>query len=155
MNSTPPKLPPNLPANYQPFGNLNVCSNTLSGDGGIPFQIGESYPLLIGWSEKAPLIWIRAPRDPSGKDWIELVSANRVLHQGFQVAQEAGLVSVSFQGRLIVTVRQSSKESAQVEALDLRPIGLNVYGSRDGLTAGTVKMDSSAFVGAPVMMKLG
>jgi hypothetical protein len=151
MNSSPA----NLPVNYQPFGNLDVCSNTLSGGGGIPFQIGESYPLLIGWSETVPLIWIRAPRDPDGKAWTELVSANQILHQGFQVAAEAGLVSVHFQGRLLVTVRQSSQDSAQVEVLDLRPIGLNVYGSGDGLTAGTVRMVNSAFFGASVMIKLG
>ncbi len=58
-------------------------------------------------------------------------------------------------GKLVLRVRQQSEDQAEVEELDLRPIGFNIFGDRKSLNAGGVHMSSNSFVGGGTLLAFG
>jgi len=55
----------------------------------------------------------------------------------------------------IVEATKVSEEKAIVTKIDLRPIGLNIYGDTDGLCVGTNKLTSNTFMNVHTMVGIG
>jgi hypothetical protein len=143
-----------LPKDYIPFSRLQICSNNLISIP-TPFAIYDNPVLLIGYG-KTPLIWLSAPIAPNSKQWRFIVEANKSLNPVVyvHVNEEQNSVLVRIGDITIINAITESEGSAKVELLDLRPIGLNIYGSSSELKIGTNTISNSAFSGGSVAFAL-
>ncbi len=143
----------NLPPTYQPYQQLTLCSNRLI-DGGNLIQTGSAFPLLIG-KGPTPQIWLQAPTDTSGKSFAPLVSASVATHPAMSVSTERGALVVYAGGKLVLRVRQINDEQAEVDELDLRPIGFNIFGNKSSLNAGGMQMSGNTVAGGGTFLAFG
>lgn len=132
-----------LPDGYAAYKKITVCSNEIVGGGHI-FAVGDVLPLLIGVGPK-PLIWLQAVASPNSKEFVTIVDASISTHPAVRVSERGRRVTVTVGGVTVLAVEAKSSESAVVSALDLRPIGLNVYGSSSSLHVGGMKISRSTF----------
>lgn len=142
-----------LPAGYRPYGRLTLCSNLLIG-GGHLIQVGEVLPLLVGNGE-IPQVWLQAPTDRTGKQFIQLVVASVAAHPAVLISVSDGILSVGAGGKKVLQVREVGFDEAVVELLDLRPIGFNIFGDKNGLSAGGMQMSGNTVSGGGTFLALG
>lgn len=142
-----------LPKAYAPYQNMTLCSNTLVG-GGHLVSLGEILPLLIG-SGDAPMVWLQAPADQTGKKFIQLVAASVASHPAVSVVNDKDGLTVRVGVAAVLHVSQIDTQSAVVDLLDLRPIGLNIFGDRDSLTAGGATFSHNTFSGVGTLIAFG
>ena len=140
-----------LPKDYQPFPKMVMCGNTLI-DVRVPFEIDGKVPLLIGNNGK-PRIWLNAPPSGPGLNWQPVVRANRSLHRA-AVVTGAGtdMVSVTVKGLDVLSLMKGSDDIPEVIKLDLRPLGLNIYGDAKKLTVGMNQLIQNTFRNVRVMV---
>ena len=142
-----------LPSTYRPYQTLTVCSNTLIG-GGHLVLIGEVLPLLVG-SGDAPTIWLQAPTDRTGTKYVPLVTASVAAHPAVAVVKNEEGLTVSIGGAPVIHIKQMDRESAVIDLIDLRPIGLNIHGDAKSLTAGGATFSSNTFSGGGTLIAFG
>ncbi len=142
-----------LPADYTPYGKLIVCSNLLI-NVVTPFSIDGNIPLLVGNGIK-PLIWLNMPSKMVTGSWQPLVSANRSLHHEITISTSETKVNIIVKGSPVVKVVSRSDDTAEIEQLDLRPIGLAIYGGTDCLYIGTNQLRNNKFENVKVMVGIG
>lgn len=142
-----------LPTSYKPYQRLTVCSNLLIG-GGHLVVIDEVLPLLVGCGE-APMLWLQAPADKTGKTYVPLVAASVALHPAVSVVSDKDGLTVSVGGATVIHVAQTDSESAVIDLLDLRPIGLNISGNAACLIAGGANLSHNTFSGGGTMLAFG
>ncbi|HZF71433.1 hypothetical protein [Sulfuricurvum sp.] len=143
----------NLPKSYQPYENLNVCSNTLIGGGHIA-AVGDALPLIIGKGEK-PQIWLQAISNPDKQEFVSIVENSVSKYPAVEVKEVSGSVVVSIQGTVVLSVKKLSENSAVVEAMDLRPIGLNMYGNSSSMNVSGSTLSGNSMSGGGVLIGLG
>jgi hypothetical protein len=143
----------NLPKSYQPYGNLTVCSNHLIGGGQI-VAVGDVLPLIIGKGEK-PQIWLQAMNNPETKEFISIVENSVSKHPAVEVLEVSGSVIISIQGIKVLSVKQVSEDSAVVESMDLRPIGVNLHGNSNSMDVGNSVLSGNSMHGDSVLIGLG
>jgi hypothetical protein len=141
-----------LPDTYKPYQKLTVCSNVLIG-GGHLVVLGDVLPLLVG-SGEGPTIWLQIPNDKSGRSYVPLVTASVASHPAVVVSNKDGL-TVSIGGVPVIHVRQVDQDSAVIDLLDLRPVGLNIYGNASSLTAGDTTFSQNTFSGVSTLLAFG
>ena len=142
-----------LPKEYKPFDQLTLCSNTLI-NVPVPFEVDGYIPLLIGRNE-LPKIWLNAPPPKSGTEWIPLVRQNRSLHKAVKLIKQENGIIIKINTIEILRVLKVSNSSANVVQMDLRPIGLNIYGDESHLVVGTHQLASNTFQNVYVMIGIG
>jgi hypothetical protein len=144
-----------LPESYAPFNKLEICNNTLV-NVKVPFLIGRTPLLLIGQG-KSPHIWLSAPVKPKSDEWRYVVENNRSLNPAIfvEVDDQDNLVVVRINNLTIIKVIAEAEDSAICEMLDLRPIGINVYGDKNSLTVGTQKFTRNSVRNARIAFASG
>jgi|ERR1019366_7806335 hypothetical protein len=142
-----------LPQGYVAYETLRVCSNTLQGGGNL-LALGEVLPLVVG-SGPIPQVWLQAPKNKEAKDFALLVEASVSRHPLVAVSSSADGLLVTVGGTLLLRVRQQSAAEAIVDVLDLRPIGLNVYGDSASLHAGGATFQGNTFSGVGTLIGIG
>jgi hypothetical protein len=142
-----------LPITYKPYQRLTVCSNQLIG-GGHLVVIDDVLPLLVGCGE-APMVWLQAPVDQTGKAYVQLVAASVALHPAVSVVSDKEGLTVYVGGTSVIHVIQTDFESAKIDLLDLRPVGLNISGNADSLIAGGANLSHNTFSGGGAMLAFG
>ena len=140
----------NLPKGYTPYELLNVCSNKLTGGANI-IIVGDILPLIIGRGSK-PQIWLRAIQNPQSKRFISLVEASVSQHPLVRVEEVGRQLVVKVQGATVLRVEQTSEDRAFVSELDLRKLGLNVFGTLSNLNAGGVTFSNNTFSGSGALV---
>lgn len=143
----------NLPPTYQPYQQLTLCSNQLL-DGGHLIQTGNYLPLLIG-TGATPQVWLQAPSDPTGKVFAPLVVASVSSHPAVSVSNEGDALVIYAGGTLLLRVREINAQHAEVDLLDLRPIGFNIYGDANTLNAGGIQMSGNTVAGGGTFLAIG
>jgi hypothetical protein len=129
-----------LPPDYHPFRELNLCSNVLV-NVPVPISVGGRPALLVGRSlsldRPHPLAWLAAPAGPNSKDWVFVVERNRPLRPLIVIEsdQPNRTIQVRVGGTLVLRAKAST-DTAVVDALDLRPLGLLAYGGETDLHIG-------------------
>jgi hypothetical protein len=141
-----------LPANYTPYQNLTICSNSIRSE--FLILVGEIVPLLIG-SGEIPKIWLQAPTDQSGRNFIPLVLDSVSAHGAVTVTSDRSTLSIFAGGTQLVHITQQSRDSAVIDVLDLRPIGFDVFGTASSLRAGGMSFTSSHFSTGSAMFSFG
>lgn len=134
-----------LPPEYRPFQRLDICSNSVFG-GSYVALVAEVPPILIG-TGATPLVWLQARSEANPEVFTELVSASVSRHPSIRVTLTENVLAVELGDQPIVVVRQFSFTHAEVERLDLRPIGFHLHGDRDSLIAGSFTLSRSTFRG--------
>ena len=137
---------PQLPTQYRPLRELNLCSNVLV-NVGVPLAANGQPVLLVGRGTATPLIWLAARTDPASKLWVFVVEGGRPLRPLIVVEtdQTVGTVTVQVGGALVTRARQTAEDAAAVDSLNLRPLGLAVYGSATELHIGGQTMEGNRF----------
>lgn len=144
----------NLPVGYKPYSSIKVCSNTLEGGGHI-LVVGKALPLLIGMGPK-PLIWLQALANPKPtkkqEKFLTIVDASIATHPLVRVSEQGNEITVAVGGKIVLRVRAVDPELVEVRELDLRPLGLNVYGDESKLVAGGMQFSTSIFSGVGTLI---
>jgi len=141
-----------LPKNYKAYGQLEVCSNTLKG-GGVLAVVGDVPPLLFGQGDR-PMVWLQAPTDFTGKNFITLVEASVSSHPSVNVVALGHGVKVLVANDEILSIVQMDNNKAIIDHLDLRPIGFNIVGDEEGLQIGGASFATSTFSGIGSLVSL-
>jgi hypothetical protein len=142
-----------LSKNYQPFNSLTICSNSLLG-GGTLVAIGDVLPLLIGKGEK-PKVWLQALADPKKNTFVSIVEESISKHPAVKVYEDSGALKVLVGGEQVLSVRELGEDGAVVDQLDLRPIGLNIYGDKSSLKVGGNEFSRNSMSGGGTLIGFG
>ena len=143
-----------LPNNYKPFPKMILCGNTLI-DVKIPFEVEGGVPLLIG-SNDEPQIWLNARPPKRDMQWYPIVRKNRSLHESAKIkGLGTEIISVEIQEKTVIRLEQKQPDTIEVVDLDLRPLGLNIYGDKSKLMVGSSQLISNTFNNVYVMIGIG
>lgn len=144
-----------LPDDYVPFTELVICGNTLL-NGSIPFEVQGHIPLLVGKGE-VPEIWLTA-LSGDAREWVQLVRKNKVVGENWLIelnkSARKGLVQIVLWNFNILRAKKHSETKAVIEQLDLRPLGLNIYGDANGLHLGNQHLIGNSFRNVRTMIAI-
>ncbi|EAP80271.1 hypothetical protein [Sulfitobacter sp. NAS-14.1] len=140
----------NLPSSYTPYQKLVFCSNVLEGGGNL-IEVSGTIPILVGRGDP-PLVWLSAKQDAK---IVTVVEASRAKFSSVTAASIFGGTVVMSKGVVLLSARQISEEEAEVTEIDLRPLGLNVYGNKSGLHVGGMEFTGNHFSGVGTMVGIG
>jgi hypothetical protein len=145
----------NLPKDYVPFGELILCSNSFI-NGFVPIEISGHIPFLIGNGEY-PTIWISKPASKDGSIWKDVVIQNKTPDNNISIifSEKEKLVNISIGSIILIQAKKISNDKAEVMNIDLRPLGLNIYGDIHGLYVATNLFSNNSFSNVYTMMALG
>lgn len=152
-----------LPPGYTPFGELTLCSNMLV-NVPVPLSVRDQPALLVGRGLSLlvpePKIWLAAPAGPDSKDWSFVVENSQPLRPLITLTtdKKTGAVEVQVGGLLgtvVLRVRATAPDAAVVDELDLRPLGLVVYGNERELHIGGMMMERNRFTNLQVAFAIG
>lgn len=143
----------NLPKSFRAYETLTICSNTLTGGGHIA-SVGEVLPLIVGKGEK-PQIWLQAIVNPEKKEFVTIVENSVSKHPAVKVSETDGTIQVLIQGTTVLSAKQASENSAVVDEMDLRPIGLNLHGNQDAMYVGNSTFSHNSMQGGGILLGLG
>lgn len=140
----------NLPSSYIPYQKLAFCSNVLEGGGNL-IEVAGTIPILVGRGDP-PLVWLSAKQDAKV---VTIVEASRAKYSSVTAANIFGGTVVMSKGVVLLSARQISEVEAEVTEIDLRPLGLNVYGDKNGLHVGGMEFTGNHFSGGGTMLGIG
>lgn len=145
---------PKLPEEYYPFEELIICGNQFI-RGQVPIRIKGKIPFLIG-KGNVPLIWLNAPVTKDGHNWQEVIVKNESFNKKINVMISKDTVSILTKGKTftIIKVNKISDDLAEIIVLDLRPLGLSIYGDSTGLHIGTLSFTNNIFEGVHTMIAM-
>lgn len=143
-----------LPSNYSSPRSVRIFSNKAE-NVQILFLVDRHVPVLIGERLGKPRVWITAPvKMKTGEArWFPVVRNNLAVHPAFEVKsdEDGKVVTIHTSDRDLLKVR-SLDGVFDVLALDLRPIGLNIYGDKNGLRVGEMIVKDNDFINLQVMV---
>jgi len=144
-----------LPKEYTPYHSLNICSN-IATNYQVPIGANNFAPLLVG-KGKEPLIWVAISNPENSEEWKYLVSKNKSLHPNIKVEvdKEKNSVCIKAGNDTLLLVTSQNNDSAQIELLDLRAIGLNIVGDHKSLKIGNNTMTGNMFSNVGTVIGLG
>ncbi|WP_108721728.1 hypothetical protein [Vibrio coralliirubri] len=143
----------NLPSSYQPYEKLTICSNSLIG-GGHLVELAGALPLIIGYGEK-PQVWLQAISNPEKMEFVSIVENSVSKFPAVEVKEIDGSIIITIQGKQVLKVRNVSNSEAVVENMDLRPIGLNLYGDAKNMHMPNGSFSGNSMSGGGVLLGLG
>ncbi len=143
----------NLPTSYSPINTLKVCSNTLTGGGHI-VEIANVLPLIIGNGEKLQ-IWLQAVSNSEKMEFVSVVENSVSKFSTVEIKEIDGALIVTIQGVTVLRVVKLSENEANVDLMDLRPIGLNLHGDNTRINLPTGSFSGNSMSGGGVLLGLG
>ncbi len=142
-----------LPREYSPFEELDICSNSFI-NGVIPLEVHGNIVFLVGQGEH-PAVWVSAPASAMGDEWMFVVENNQALYKEAVVEFPENATVVLVADTILLYTERLSEQKAEVTSLDLRPLGLNVYGDRNGLNVGGQRLIGNTFRNVHTMVGIG
>ncbi|SRR5690606_10957860 len=139
-----------LPIEYIQIPNMEICSNKLINSQSL-IGIDEFSPFLVGKGE-SPQIWLYV-KDPKGS-WQLIVNKNQSQHPQIKVTSSGGITQIFIKDEIIVDSKMINEDSCIISKLDLRPVGLNIFGDNNGLTIGQGRFNGNTFKGAKYVIGL-
>lgn len=134
----------NYPENITKLETLTICSNKIIGGGDL-IRLGSYVPLIIG-DGVTPRIWINIK---IGDTVAELVKDNHSLNNEIKMDLNTNerKIKISANNNTIISARMVKDKECIVDKLDLRPIGLNIFGSTEILNINSVELVNNTFEG--------
>lgn len=133
----------NNPEHYQIIPELHVCSNVAI-NGGHIIAIGEFPPLIIG-KGVIPMVWLYMKIN--NKVWQPLVTNNISLNSQVLVLEddENRTTIIKTPGATLLEATMVNTNKCVVRTLDLRPVGLDIFGDSEKLMIGTNRFSNNTF----------
>lgn len=134
-----------IPKNYKPLDELNVCSNRLLG-GAKLIGINGFAPILIG-DGAIPAIWIYGKNEKN--KWVELIRESKSLHPAIQIINDKinREIVIGVQNTIILKGKMTSDKICVVNTLDLRPIGFDIHGKENEFYIANSTFSGNTFQG--------
>ncbi|WP_210447509.1 hypothetical protein [Vibrio crassostreae] len=139
-----------LPHGYKPFGLLKVCSNNHK-NGRVPISISGDQPFLVGKGKK-PRVWINQLALGEVGKTKPLVRDNLTLHPQISVDELESEVIVKVGNEVLLHVVKISDDEAHIIKLDLRMIGIQIYGDESKLHVVNQTLSNNEFVNVDCMI---
>jgi hypothetical protein len=141
------------PEDYVPYPVVDICGNILRNVKYV-IELKGVHPILIG-KGKIPYIWLRFPSRDFLK-WNYIVERRTAVNPAVNINQaSAGRMSVSLHGKNVLDIVKYDEDSIQISSIDLRPIGLNVFGGGDTLQVGGTKFTKTQMQNGNTFIALG
>jgi hypothetical protein len=143
----------NDPEDYVPYPVVDICGNVLR-DVKYIIELKGVHPILIG-KGKIPYIWLRSPSRDFLK-WNYMVERSTAVHPAVNISRPGpGRMSVLISGKNVLDIVKYEQDSIQISSIDLRPIGLNVFGSGDTLQVGGMEFTKNEMQNGRAFIALG
>jgi hypothetical protein len=144
----------NLPAAYVPYERVTLCGNEVIGPSLI-LTLGNSVPILIG-KGASPLVWLQALTAPNSEDFRLVVEASIPKHPAMTVlSTKSDAIEIRTGPVLVLRVAYSNADHAVIDMIDLRPLGINLYGDTGKLHVGNMSFAGSTFNNLAVLVAFG
>lgn len=141
------------PNEYIPYHEIEICSNKIVGGGDL-VVIGNIVPFYIGIGD-VPKVWLKSLSDIKNKSFIDVVEASISKHPSIKIISNNGEIVINIGDTVILETDGNSKNQVRVIKLDLRPLGINIYGDKSALYAGGTTLTGNAFKGTGTFLALG
>ena len=143
-----------LPKDYIAYHTLTVCTNKMV-NGQVPITLKTGIPFLVG-KGTIPLIWLSVPTSKEATNWKYIVEKNQTKDDRVSIVltDTDKSLRIMFQNINLMQVNGISDDEAEISYLDLRPVGLNVYGDTSGLFVGTNRLKGNSFNSVYGMVKI-
>lgn len=139
------------------YKELIVCSNILIDTKHILSTTDEWHPLVIRKGKK-PRVWLstrinNTPEKIDQNDFqiIQLIVDSEVSHSAVKFINTEFGFQISVNDIIIAEAANHTSDSIEVTSLDLRPLGLNIYGDHTSLTIGNTTMSKNTSKGSNSM----
>lgn len=142
-----------IPKGYTPYPEIEICSNKLIGVGNI-ILIKNIVPLYIGVGD-IPKIWLKAISDIKNKTFVDVVEDSISKHPAIKINSNNSEIIIKIEDIVILETSGNSKKRIRVVKLDLRPLGMNIYGDKNVLHAGNSNFSNNTFSGTGTFLALG
>lgn len=142
-----------VPLGFSPFPRLYFCSNRLD-DVQVPIEVEGHIPLLIGEHQGEPRLWLSTPPPGGRGDWRDAIRDNEVLRPEFGLELRGGIFAIRFLGVYLLKGRYQ-EGVANVNLIDLRPVGLDIHGSTTELQVARSTFRGNEFTNLRTMLSLG
>lgn len=143
----------NKPTDAEAYRDVILCGNRISSAAIFQLKSGIE-PLMIGRGT-VPRVWISAPLDESRTEWGFVINDGVSLHPAFKVIKSHRSVTIHAGATLIFAAREISPVEVVVTALDLRPVGLNIFGDQQALHIGSAEISGSSIIGGAAAFGIG
>ena len=144
-----------LPKEYFPFEELEICSNQFI-NGKVLIEVHNNAVLLIGKGPQ-PVVWLSGLISKEGKQFQEIVNRNLSLNKSVDIviSEKNNSTIIKVGDLTILEAAKASESKAIVPKMDLRPIGLNIFGDTKELHVGTNRLINSTFMNTHTMVGIG
>ncbi len=151
-----------LPKEYIPFGEIIICGNRFI-DGKIPISSerdGKSHEILLIGKGVLPQIWLAVPILPSSQSnyarpkWRYIVERNKTRMKNVEIKSRPNTLILSLGISIILEVNKLTDNIAEVSWLDLRLLGINIYGDKNVLNVGTNQLINNTFEKVHTMLAI-
>ena len=155
-----------FPDAYRPFETLYFASNVLE-NVRAPLLFKDRPVLLVGPGDRFPRVWLSVPRSGPDEEWVDVVADNELIFEGMptlpfrpidvrQLEHPLPTVEVWSGGNFpMLRVRQEDRLVGRIDYVDLRPLGVNITGSSEGLSVGGASFSHNTFKNSPSMVTVG
>lgn len=145
-----------LPKEYIPFKEVWVCSNKFD-SGNVIFEIDDTPVFLIGRGREASetFLWFSVPKKSGlSSKWHEVISKNKINDEMFtlNITDYGNEVTLGEQPLLQFKV---IGEKLIINMIDLKPIGLNIYGGLSSLIIVGNNFINNSFSNVNTMINIG
>jgi hypothetical protein len=148
----------NLPLNYTPYKELILCGNTLR-DVRVPIMVNQFPVFLLGSNQNSQklMVWLAAPLNKDATQWRFVVEGGENTSPQILLVPEhsAHILKVYVGSTLILDAEQMTPDKAIVRILDLRPIGLSIFGDQTTLHVASQTLTHNTFVNSNTMIAIG
>lgn len=134
------------------YEKLTVCSNLLINTVHI-FQNQNGWRPLVIRKGEVPRVWLSAQveNDNELPTPIELISDSVSLNDEFFIDKSEYGFQITYQNKVIVKAGNHMNSSLEIIDIDLRPIGINIYGDNNSLKMGGISMSQNTSKNSTVM----
>ncbi|PKH86991.1 hypothetical protein [Colwellia sp. Bg11-28] len=139
-----------VPTEYKPFKKLIICSNTLE-NVKIPVSVSGDIPFLVGYGKTAR-VWVNMLSQKESGITKALVRDNLTLHNQIQVKAKNNVTTVTVNKEVLLEVIKRSEDEAEITKLNLRMIGIDIYGDQNSFNVGTQVMSGNSFSNVDCMI---
>jgi len=115
--------------------------------------VGEAVPVLIGKGQ--PLrVWLQVRKESQEAPFEPVVEASVPRYPSIRVEGSKCGVTVSMGEKVLLQVREDGGK-AIVDSIDLRPLGLLLYGDSSRMMVGGMRFAGGSFSGGKAFIALG
>jgi hypothetical protein len=144
-----------LPQEYVAFEKVWVCGNIFD-QGRVILEIQGNPVFLIGKAPNAPLVWLNVPKPIQGRrpEWQPAIVQSKPAIAGFEVYSSDYGYCILHGPSMLMEFRVVG-EVLVISTIDLRPVGLNVFGNLKQLNVSGTTLASNSFVQVSTMIGIG